>query len=105
MVLTTTNSIEGKTISNYLGIVTGSTYASTMGAKGMSFKDMFSTKKTYAIYEKSLEEAKEDAFQKLKANASKMNANAIVGISIDIETVPTSMISMVSIVGTAVVME
>jgi len=105
MILTTTNTIEGKTISNYLGIVAGTKYTSTYGTKGMSFKDMFSSKKTYEIYEKSLEAAKEDAFQKLKANAMKMNANAIVGISVDIETVPASMISMVSVVGTAVVIE
>jgi len=102
MIITTTNSIEGKAISNYLGIVTGTTYTSTFGSKGMTFKDMFSSKKTYEVYEKSLEEAKESAFQKLKANAGLMKANAIVGVSVDIETVPSSMISMVSVVGTAV---
>lgn len=105
MVLTTTNSIEGKTISNYLGIVTGTKYTATISHKGMSFKDMFNSSKTYEAYERSLEEAKEDAFQKLKSNAAKMKANAVVGISVDIETVPSSMISVVSIVGTAVVAE
>lgn len=103
MILTTTNSIEGKTISNYLGIVTGTKYTATISHKGMSFKDMFSSQKTYEAYEKSLEVAKEDAFQKLKSNAVKMKANAVVGISVDIETVPSSMISVVSVVGTAVV--
>ena len=102
MILTTTNSINGKTISNYLGIVSATTYASASTLKGMSFSDMFKQKKYYDAYEKAFEEAKEDAFQKLKVNAEKLNANAIVGIDLDIESVSSGMYTVVSIVGTAV---
>lgn len=103
MILTTTNNIEGKTITNYLGIVSDVTYTATFSGAGMSFKDMFSSKKIYSAYEESLEAAKEAAFQKIKKHAENLKANAIVGISIDIESISGSMTSMISIVGTAVV--
>lgn len=103
MILTTTNNIEGKQISKYLGIVTGITYTPIYGGKGLSFKDMFSSTKYYESYEISLEQAKENAFQKLKYNGEKLKANAIVGISIDIESIANTATSMISITGTAVV--
>ncbi len=103
MILTTTNSIEGKKIDTYLGVVSGIQYTPTFSTKGMTFKEMFSSKKSYEQYEKLLEDAKEGAFQKLKANADALNANAIVGIMVDVETVSSSMYTMVSIVGTAVI--
>ena len=103
MILTTTNNIEGKVISKYLGIVTGITYTPIYGGKGMTLKDMFSTAKYYESYEKGLEEAKEKALQKLKSNGEKLKANAIVGISVDIEAIANSTASMISVTGTAVV--
>lgn len=103
MILTTTNNIEGKVISKYLGIVTGITYTPIYGGKGMTFKDMFSTAKYYESHEKGLEEAKEKAFQKLKSNGEKLKANAIVGISVDVESIANSTASMISVTGTAVV--
>lgn len=103
MILTTTNTIEGKTITHYLGIVSDVKYTATFSGAGMSFKDMFSSKKYYDAYEKSLLEAKESAFQKIKTHAENLKANAIVGISVDVESISGSMTSMISIVGTAVV--
>ena len=103
MIITTTNTIEGKTITSYLGIVTGTHYSAGFDGKGMSFKDYFSSKKYYNAYEKALEEAKENAFQKLKENATKLKANAIVGVSVDIESMSHSSNLMISVVGTAVV--
>jgi len=94
MILTTTNSIEGHVIQDYLGIVTG---VSTRIKTSFSFK----TDKNNGLYEDFINKAKEDAFQKLKDNAIKLNANAIVGIKLDIEPSPTSYF-FVSIIGTAV---
>ena len=102
MILTTTDNIEGKKITKYLGVVSGTTFTYTFSSKNVSFKDMFSSEKSYKGYAKSLEEAKESAFQQLMENAKNLNANAIVGISVDIESVSGSMTSMISIVGTAV---
>jgi len=102
MILTTTNSVEGKQVTNYLGIVTGNTYVVNYGTKGLSFKDMFKSQNYYDNYEKGLEKAKEEAFQKLRNNAAKQNANAVLGISVDIELMSANGVTMVSIVGTAV---
>lgn len=103
MIFTTTSNIEGKTVSKYLGIVSSTTYTINYSTKGMSFKDMFKQEKYTEAYEKGLEEAKETAFQKLKTNAENLKANAVVGISIDIEHMANTTYWMVSVAGTAVV--
>ncbi|MGB6269061.1 MAG: heavy metal-binding domain-containing protein [Olleya sp.] len=108
MVLTTTNSIEGFRIVEYKGIVTGTSYNSSYSYKGtkVSFKDMFNTKKYQKAYQEAYEEGlqgiKEEAFQKLKNNAKALNANAVVGISVDIETEASGSYIFVSVTGTAV---
>ncbi len=104
MILTTTNNIEGHAIQDYLGIVTGISYSSSFKHKGkpMKFKDMFSISKYYEAYAAGLENVKEEAFQKLRDNALALKANAVVGISIDIEPLSNSTTLVVSITGTAV---
>lgn len=104
MILTTTNTIEGFKIIEYKGIVTGISYNSSYSYKGkkMSFKDMFSVSKYYEIYEQGMQTIKEEAFQKLQENAKNLNANAVVGISVDIENVANSTTVLVSVTGTAV---
>jgi len=104
MILTTTNSVEGFRIIEYKGIVTGISYNTGYSDKGskMSFKDMFSMKKYYEMYEKGLQHIKEEAFQKLKDNAKALNANAVVGIQIDIEPLANASTLIVSVTGTAV---
>ncbi|NMH89354.1 YbjQ family protein [Flavivirga algicola] len=96
MVLTTTNSIEGHTIQDYLGIVTGI----NVSIPKATFS--FNMAKYYESYENKVGEAKEEAFQKLKEHAINLKANAVIGISIDIETNPTSGLIIASITGTAV---
>ncbi len=101
MTITTTNSIEGKSIVKYLGIVSTTTYV-TYGNTQLSFKDMFKQKKYFEAYERNLEEAKEEAFQKLNAHAKRLNANAIIGINLDIESISAGAYTVISVVGTAV---
>lgn len=96
MVLTTTNTIEGHKIHDYLGVITG--VAINRKQTGMSF----SMKKYYDALETNINEVKEEAFQKLRQNAIAAKANAVVGITVDVETFATSGILMVSITGTAV---
>ena len=95
MILTTTNSIEGHKIQDYLGIVTG---LSMNYQKG---KFTFNMEKYYDAIESEVSKIKEEAFQKLKENAIKLQANAVVGIKVDIETTSTGA-TLVSITGTAV---
>ncbi len=96
MILTTTNSIEGFKIIEYKGIVTG---ISTKMKKG-SFT--FSVEKYVDSLENFISETKENAFQELRENAIKVNANAVVGIKIDIEPLASMSMFLVSVTGTAV---
>jgi uncharacterized protein YbjQ (UPF0145 family) len=94
MILTTTNSIEGFKIIEYKGIVTGT-------SSELKTKFSFKNDKNMKIIEDLMNEAKEQAFQKLQTNAGKLNANAVIGISVDIETASGSYF-FVSVTGTAV---
>ena len=94
MILTTTNTIEGHPIQDYLGIVTG---VSNNIKTAFSFKSA----KNKSLFDDVINKTKEEAFQKLKTNAIKLEANAVVGIKLDIETEAGSYF-FVSVTGTAV---
>ena len=95
MILTTTNSIEGFKIEDYLGIVTGVAMNEEVITMG------FSLSKYIKKVQDSIDVVKEKAFQSLSANAKKLNANAVVGIKVEIELTTTNY-AMVSVTGTAV---
>lgn len=95
MILTTTNSIEDYKIAEYRGIVTGT------AVNVQKMKMTFNLQKYYAAISESVTEVKEQAFEQLKANAEKLNANAVVGITVDIE-LTTSNYVVVTVTGTAV---
>lgn len=95
MILTTTNSIEGFSIAEYLGIVSGTS------VNMQKMKMTFNMQKYYAGISESIAEVKEKAFQELKDNANKLNANAVVGINVDIELTTSNYVT-VTITGTAV---
>lgn len=104
MILTTTPSIEGKTIREYRGIVTGE---AILGAN--LFRDLMATVRDIvggrsAAYEKELGEARRVAFEELQADSQRIGANAVVGIDLDYEVVgQNGSMLMVSVSGTAVV--
>jgi uncharacterized protein YbjQ (UPF0145 family) len=95
MILTTTNSIEGFKIVDYLGIVTGVALHDEVLAMG------FSMSKYMKKIQDSVDATKEKAFQALTENARNLGANAVVGIKIEIE-LTTSNYAMVSVTGTTV---
>ena len=103
MIITTTNTIEGKHINSYLGIVTGETI---IGAN--LFKDLFASITDLvggrsSSYEKVLREAKETALQEMEQKAASLGANAIVGVDLDYETLgKANGMLMVTASGTAV---
>lgn len=103
MLVTTTPTIEGKQITNYLGIVTGETI---IGANFV--KDFFAGIRNIIggrseSYEKVLREAKDSALAEMQQRAQQMGANAIVGIDLDYETVGANgSMLMVTASGTAV---
>lgn len=95
MILTTTNSIEGFKILEYKGIVSG------ISVNVQSMKMTFNMEKYYKALAESMSLVKEQAFQQLQDNAKKLNANAIVGIKVDIELTASNYVT-VSVTGTAV---
>ncbi len=102
MILTTTNSLDGYKIKEYLGIVSGETI---IGAN--MFKDFFAgivdlVGGRSGGYEKVLIEAKETAMQEMREKAEQLGANAIIGIDLDYETVGKGTMLMVVASGTAV---
>ena len=104
MILTTTPTIEGQPIKQYLGIVTSETI---IGAN--AFKDFMAGLTDFfggrsSTYEKVLIEAKDSALAELQQRAAQKGANAIVGIDLDYETVGANgSMLMVTVSGTAVV--
>lgn len=107
MIITTTNTVQGRQIAAYRGIVTGE---AILGAN--IFRDFMAGIRDIvggrsAAYEKSLREAREIAFGELAADAERLGANAVVGVDIDYEniTAGSGTMLMVSMSGTAVVLE
>jgi uncharacterized protein YbjQ (UPF0145 family) len=104
MIITTTDSIEGRRIGQYLGVVSGQ---AVMGTN--IFKDMFAGIRDIVggrsgSYEKSLRAAKEEALEEMSEVAEKLGADAIVGVDLDYEHIGSGDRSMlmVSANGTAV---
>ncbi|MCC1491647.1 heavy metal-binding domain-containing protein [Cognatishimia sp. F0-27] len=104
MIVTTTNTIEGRRITGYKGIVVGE---AIMGAN--VFRDFFAQVTDIVggrsgAYETKLQDARDTAMSELEERARALGAHAIVGIDLDYEVVGDSML-MVSASGTAVTLD
>jgi len=106
MLLTTTPTVQGHEITNYMGVVTGETIIGANFVKDIcaSLTDFFGGRS--GTYENVLREAKDSALKEMSERAQWMGANAIVGIDLDYETIGAqgSML-MVTCSGTAVVID
>jgi uncharacterized protein YbjQ (UPF0145 family) len=103
--ITTTPTIEGRRIQRYVGIVTGE---AILGAN--IFKDLFAGIRDIvggrsAVYEEELRRARTIALTELRQTAADLGANAVVGVDLDYETVGKGTMLMVTVSGTAVVVE
>jgi uncharacterized protein YbjQ (UPF0145 family) len=105
MLLTTTNSVEGQRIVRYIGLVTGETILGANIFKDFmaGITDIVGGRST--AYERTLQEAKDQAIAEMKQRAQQQGANAIIGIDLDYETVGKGTMLMVSVSGTAVVLQ
>lgn len=104
MLLVTTDTVEGRRVAQYFGIVSGD---AIVGAN--LFRDFFARIRDVVGgraggYENALRGAKEAAIEDMVAEAQRLGANAVIGVDLDYETVGDSML-MVSANGTAVQLE
>ena len=103
MIVSTTNNIEGRPVKNYLGIVTGETIIGANILKDFfaGIRDIFGGRS--GSYERVLKEAKDTALKEMKENATRLGADAVLGIDLDYETVGNrGGMLMVTASGTAV---
>ncbi len=103
MILTTTPSVEGRTIADYKGIVFGEVISGVNFLKDFasSIRDIIGGRSN--TYEKELVSARENALNELSQRAAQMGADAVIGIDIDYEVLGQGNgMLMVTASGTAV---
>jgi len=104
MIVTTTPTIEGQPVREYLGIVTGEVI---VGAN--LFRDLFAAVTDIVggrsgKLEQVLQRAREEALLEMQGEAARLGGNAVVGVDIDYEVLGSNgSMLMVSCSGTAVV--
>ena len=103
MILTTTPTIEGRTIVEYKGVVFGEVIVGVNFIKDFaaSIRDFIGGRSN--TYENELVDARETAMNELRTRAMAMGADAVVGIDIDYEVLgQNGSMMMVTASGTAV---
>ena len=107
MILTSSNTLESKKITDYKGLVTGE---SLIGSN--IYKDLFSGVRDVVAgrtsqYELELEKARNDALKIMKEKAESLGANAIIGLKISYDNLGGTMGNtiLVTAYGTAVKFE
>lgn len=106
MLVTTTNTLEGRQIVEYKGIVFGEVVS------GMNFVKDFFAGITDTIggrsgtYESEMQEGRDKAIEEMCERAKKMGANAVIGVDIDYDVLgEKNGMLMISVAGTAVVIK
>lgn len=103
MLITTTDSIEGRPVIQYLGVVTGE---AILGVN--IFRDMFSGIRDIVGgraggYQNALRDARHHAFRDMEEAAADLGADAILAVDVDYEVLgKENGMLMVSVNGTAV---
>ena len=103
MIVSTTPTIEGRPVRDYLGVVAGE---AILGAN--IFRDVFAGIRDViggrsGSYEKVLREAREAALREMQDEARRLGADAVVGVDYDYETLGANgSMLMVAVSGTAV---
>jgi uncharacterized protein YbjQ (UPF0145 family) len=101
MLITTTPGIEGRTVTQYLGVVTaqGVLGVNVFKDVGAGVRNIFGGRSK--SYENELASGVSDALAEMEQQATHLGADAVVGVDIDYESVGDNML-MVSASGTAV---
>jgi uncharacterized protein YbjQ (UPF0145 family) len=101
MIITTTPTVEGQPIKEYLGVVTGEAILGAHIGRDLlaSITDIVGGRS--AAYEEEVRKARTIALEEMSSEAESQGANAVVGVDLDYEVIRQGML-MVSVSGTAV---
>ena len=103
MIVTTTPSVEGKTILEYKGIVFGEVISGVNWVRDLTagLSNFFGGRS--GTSEEELTNARETALRELERRAQEQGANAVVGVDVDYEILGSNNgMLMVTVSGTAV---
>jgi uncharacterized protein YbjQ (UPF0145 family) len=101
MIISTTNTLQGKEVEAYLGIVSGEVILGANVVRDFlaSITDVIGGRS--GVYESKLAEGRELAIKEMSEKGLKLGANAIIGVDLDFETIREGMIIVIA-TGTAV---
>ena len=101
MIITTTPTVEGQPIEEYLGVVTGEAILGAHIGRDIlaGITDIVGGRS--AAYEEEVRKARTISLEEMSSEAESQGANAIVGVDLDYEVIRQGML-MVSVSGTAV---
>lgn len=103
MLVTTTPTLEGRPIKEYLGIVNGEVIIGINVLKDFTagLRDIFGGRS--ASYENELVKGRQEALQEMQDRARRMGADAVVGVDVDFEVLgQAGSMMMIVATGTAV---
>ena len=106
MIITTTNSVEGRSIREYKGIVFGEVITGINMFKdiGAGLRNIFGGRSQG--YEEELQNARQEALAEMGQRAAALGADAVVGVDVDYEVLGADNgMLMVSVSGTAVALD
>ncbi len=105
MIITTTDNIQGAVIEEYLDVVTAEVIYGTNVLRDFfaGLRDVFGGRT--GAYERVFEKGQLEAIQELKKRASKLNADAVIGIKVNTNTINVDqegVLLLITATGTAV---
>ena len=105
MLITTTNTVQGHEVTEYLGIVTAEVVYGTNVVRDFfaGIRDVIGGRT--GSYEKVFEKGQLEAIKKLEKRAQKLTANAVIGIKVDTGTInpdEKGVLFLITATGTAV---
>lgn len=106
MIITTTPSVEGRTIREYKGIVFGEVISGVdiFQDIGAGLRNIFGGRSVG--YEEELKNARIQALEEMSTRAARQGADAVVGVRVDYEVLGSNNgMLMVNVCGTAVVLD
>ncbi|MEM9265143.1 MAG: YbjQ family protein [Cyanobacteria bacterium P01_F01_bin.13] len=105
MILATTDTLQGKNIKEYLGIVTAEVIYGSNALRDFfaSIRDVLGGRT--GSYERVFERGQQDALKELQERAQRLGADAVIGIQIKTDTInldETGVLMLITASGTAI---